>query len=281
MPGLSKSLTKGHLILALTERRPPPRKVAKEHKRVREVYDRTAERFVGVYERQAYPTILDYIARGYTDDALLQSLAVSLMTDWPAERLAALDDFTKVFLSNLLYGYNYGAQIQYRAIGGKGKFELKNLAELERLERRAVSMSRYAVVRTLERKLFMWTTSGVLAGYKPSEVPMNYGYLVDVSHKVGILGGYNEGRSRVVKKSWKGGEMQKTWAHAGADLKRRDSHVAVEGMTIGLEELFPVANGVKYPHDWENAGCDEWCNCHCYVEYVPGRNATVEPWNGE
>lgn len=281
MPGSNGSLLQNkHLILSLVESH-PPHKIKREWERVKEVYDRTAHRFRKTYERQAWERVEQYLNSGRRDESLLMALAITMMTDWPEQRNLSAAELTDALFLNILTGFELGGKQQFRALGGKGPFKLTDPIEKAALEQRARAMSAHAIFKTLDRKLFMWMTQGVLAGYKPGEAPMNYGYLIDVSHRVALLDGYNQGRSRVVHKSWKGGEMQKAWRHAGVDLKRRDSHVAVEGMTIGLHELFPVGmGGVRYPHDWENAGCEEWCNCHCYVEYLPGKNAQVKPWNG-
>ena len=51
----------------------------------------------------------------------------------------------------------------------------------------------------------------------------------------------------------------------------RDSHIAMHGQTVGVDEYFTLPSGqpIKYPGD-SSAGAAEVCNCQCRMEIVPG-----------
>lgn len=64
------------------------------------------------------------------------------------------------------------------------------------------------------------------------------------------------------------GRTKKTWLTM-LDDKVRDTHEEIEGVTIGIDELFQVGNSqMKFPHDWTtNPDPKEVINCRCAVEY--------------
>ena len=51
----------------------------------------------------------------------------------------------------------------------------------------------------------------------------------------------------------------------------RDSHIAMHGQTVGIDEDFTLPSGqkIKYPGD-SSAGAAEVCNCQCRMEIVQG-----------
>lgn len=59
----------------------------------------------------------------------------------------------------------------------------------------------------------------------------------------------------------------KTWLHIGGGYEDRESHVALDGVTIKMDEYFNV-NGhlALYPHD-PNLPVGEIVNCHCICVY--------------
>ena len=66
----------------------------------------------------------------------------------------------------------------------------------------------------------------------------------------------------------KGKNKKKTW-HTALDEKVRFSHMAMEGVTIGIDEYFHVGSSLMlYPLDVSGgASADEIVNCRCSVEY--------------
>ena len=54
--------------------------------------------------------------------------------------------------------------------------------------------------------------------------------------------------------------LEKTWWHVGGGKTDRQSHVACNGETIGVEETFSC--GLKHPHELD-APAEEIINCHC------------------
>lgn len=64
------------------------------------------------------------------------------------------------------------------------------------------------------------------------------------------------------------GLSQKTWL-AMPDNKVRETHIEVEGQTIGIDEYFQVGNSqMRFPHDWEMMpDPKEVVNCRCAIEY--------------
>ena len=64
------------------------------------------------------------------------------------------------------------------------------------------------------------------------------------------------------------GKTVKTW-WAMPDNKVRETHVEVEGQTIGIDEYFRVGNSqMRFPHDWVSSpDPKEVINCRCAVEY--------------
>ena len=60
--------------------------------------------------------------------------------------------------------------------------------------------------------------------------------------------------------------IQKTWLTAG-DARVRDSHVALDGDTIDVDEKF--ANGLSYPRDVNSSDASEVINCRCTLLLIP------------
>lgn len=57
-------------------------------------------------------------------------------------------------------------------------------------------------------------------------------------------------------------QVRRTWRDS-ADRKVRDSHVAVSGETVGMNETY--SNGLAYPHD-PNGPAEEVINCRCWED---------------
>jgi hypothetical protein len=66
--------------------------------------------------------------------------------------------------------------------------------------------------------------------------------------------------------------VQKMW-RATLDPKTRDSHAALNRVTIGIDEFF--SNGLEYPHD-PNGRPSEIINCRCIAEYKVDHLAGLE-----
>lgn len=60
-----------------------------------------------------------------------------------------------------------------------------------------------------------------------------------------------------------GGVKTKTWI-LGAGGNHRQSHIAVAGETVGINERF--SNGLRYPGDYRGSA-EETVNCGCYLKY--------------
>lgn len=57
---------------------------------------------------------------------------------------------------------------------------------------------------------------------------------------------------------------QKTWIHRGSGDKSRPEHVAMDGETVGLTELF--SNGLRWPGD-PSGSAEDNAQCNCIVEF--------------
>lgn len=63
------------------------------------------------------------------------------------------------------------------------------------------------------------------------------------------------------------GMKNKTWIHAGGGKTDRPTHVALDGVTIGIDKYFNVGGTLAlYPHD-SNLGAEDVVNCHCILTY--------------
>lgn len=62
---------------------------------------------------------------------------------------------------------------------------------------------------------------------------------------------------------------QKTWIHQGSSDKSRPEHMAMDGETVGIQELF--SNGLRWPGD-PTGSADDNAQCNCIVEFskLPG-----------
>ena len=60
---------------------------------------------------------------------------------------------------------------------------------------------------------------------------------------------------------------QKTWVHTGSGNSSRPEHEALDGETVGIDELF--SNGLRYPGD-PSGGAEDNAQCHCRIEYSRG-----------
>lgn len=63
------------------------------------------------------------------------------------------------------------------------------------------------------------------------------------------------------------GLAQKIWIHAGSSDKSRPEHIAMDGETVGISELF--SNGMRWPGD-PTGSADDNAQCHCRVEFSKG-----------
>lgn len=63
----------------------------------------------------------------------------------------------------------------------------------------------------------------------------------------------------------------KTWETVG-DNRVRESHAEVEGLTIGIDDVFVLQGGLlKFPHDTSlGISDDEVCGCRCTLSYSYG-----------
>ena len=81
------------------------------------------------------------------------------------------------------------------------------------------------------------------------------------STRVENLGRLNAG------KDWKeqsGEQIMKTWICTFHNS--RDSHIALHGVTIPIDEDFHAYGGpMQYPGDNSRVGPEEICNCQCYL----------------
>ncbi len=57
---------------------------------------------------------------------------------------------------------------------------------------------------------------------------------------------------------------QKTWIHRGNSDKSRPEHIALDGETVGLDELF--SNGLRWPGD-PSGSAEDNAQCNCIVEF--------------
>ena len=75
---------------------------------------------------------------------------------------------------------------------------------------------------------------------------------------------YDEYRQAVLE-----GKTRKQWKTEG-DSKVRRSHKEVDGVTIGIDELFSVGSSLmRYPKDISmGAGMEEVANCRCTIKYL-------------
>lgn len=63
------------------------------------------------------------------------------------------------------------------------------------------------------------------------------------------------------------GKTTKTWVTEG-DEKVREAHVAVDMVTIPIDQAFDVGGDqMLYPHDYENGSAENLVNCRCWCEY--------------
>lgn len=63
------------------------------------------------------------------------------------------------------------------------------------------------------------------------------------------------------------GMTKKTWIHSGGGKEDRESHLALDGKTIGMKEYFVVDGyNALYPHD-PNLPAGQVINCHCICIY--------------
>ncbi len=64
-----------------------------------------------------------------------------------------------------------------------------------------------------------------------------------------------------------GGLRTKTWKHNGGATNPRDEHVAMDGETVGIGELF--SNGMRWPGD-PAGGAEQNAHCNCSVVFGRG-----------
>ena len=67
-----------------------------------------------------------------------------------------------------------------------------------------------------------------------------------------------------------GVQCQKEWVCTGHNS--RDSHAKMNGVRVGLDELFPLDGGALWPGD-TSLPPEETCNCHCRIDIVTGGKA--------
>ena len=92
---------------------------------------------------------------------------------------------------------------------------------------------------------------------------------VDRSVKIAETETNNSANYEGLQEAIDNGFTQKTWVTM-QDNKVRETHRAIDGMTIGIDELFPVGNAeMRYPCDEEVAWDfpEESVNCRCVLQY--------------
>ncbi len=63
------------------------------------------------------------------------------------------------------------------------------------------------------------------------------------------------------------GMSKKTWLHVGGGFEDRESHLALDGKTIKVDEYFVInGNRALHPHD-QSLPVGEIVNCHCICTY--------------
>ena len=62
------------------------------------------------------------------------------------------------------------------------------------------------------------------------------------------------------------GATRKTW-QTMMDLRVRDSHDYLQGVTVGIDDEFYTANGNHTQYPGQFGVADEDCNCRCWVTY--------------
>ena len=140
-----------------------------------------------------------------------------------------------------------------------------------------------------KKKLNNALTSAIVQGKTLKELADSFQHVTDMNRnsairnaRTAMTGAQNGGRQKTFNDAVDMGiELQKEWITAG-DARVRDSHAALDGVTVGNEETFP--NGLRFPAD-PNGSPSEVYNCRCTMQaYMPKYNQkrtenTVESYN--
>ncbi len=194
----------------------------------------------------------------------------------PVNRIASVQG---AFRGAYRSGFQQGGRDQLSAWGLRGdRFELRDPYVLATIDTRSDRMGVLAS-STLDVLLLDQATDSAVRG--DTTPAFGVAALAAVNALIVPYRGYNEGRAETAVRSVPDGGVMKTWAVLGIVNKPREHHAQIEGMTIQLHDLFPVAGGVRWPHDWDMAGSAEWANCRHFAEYTAPETKAVEPWWGD
>ncbi len=128
-----------------------------------------------------------------------------------------------------------------------------------------------------KKKLNNALTSAIVQGKTLKELADSFQHVTDMNRnsairnaRTAMTGAQNGGRQKTFNDAASMGiELQKEWITAG-DARVRDSHAALDGVTVGNEETFP--NGLRFPAD-PNGSPSEVYNCRCTMQaYMPKYN---------
>lgn len=206
----------------------------------------------------------------------LAGLLAALAVGFAALRLEREERLRGLLERLLLHGFERGARAMLELWGEEAqRFSLTQPALRLALASRAGGMARLAHA-SLEAALYTQGAAAVQAGrYEGFRVA----HLADLNARLAAVSADNWGRSEAARRSVIG-RCLKRWVH-GRSKEPRPHHLALNGSTIDLNALFPVASGVAYPHDWARAGVEEWANCSCTVVYLPEEGVQIAPWYGD
>lgn len=242
-------------------------------------YRRAVEHFYRVLrETGSYEEAVRRAEAGASDAdvrAYLQGYLSTYLDD-PATRIR---DLHEPLASAYYEGFEQGGRDQLSQWGERGdRFNLTDPAVIGAITAAALAMATFATNTSDETLL----NQAVRSALRLDTIPdLDADHLAHLSSLIAPYRGYNEGRAETAIRSVPDGGIMKTWAVLGAANEPREHHQAIEGLTIHLHDLFPVGLGVKYPHDWDMAGAEEWAYCRHFAEYSAPEHAQIEPWWGE
>jgi hypothetical protein len=244
-----------------------------------EAYARARDEFARILrETGAYQHALDRALAGASSEQVRMYL-LGYATAYLGGSALRARGATPAFEAAYRQGFEQGGRDQLSAWGFRGeRFRLRDRFTRAALDARAANTAAYAF-ETLDGRLLDQATASVMrADSSPS---LDVAALALGSAAVVAYRAYNEGRAETATRSVPDEGVMKTWAVLGTAKEPREHHSLIEGMTIMLHDLFPVAGGVRWPHDWDMAGAEEWVYCRHFAEYRAPEGAHVDPWWGE
>ena len=242
-------------------------------------YERARDDFArALRDTGAYDQALARALAGASSDqvrAYLMGYALGYLGGTALRAFGATPAFEQAYRD----GFEQGGRDQLSAWGYRGdQFDLRDARTRAALDARAANSAAYAF-DTLDRRLLDQATASVMRGdHTPT---LDVAALALASAAAIAYRSYNEGRAETATRSVPDGGVMKTWAVLGYAKEPREHHVDIEGMTILLHDLFPVGGGVRWPHDWDMAGAEEWMHCRHFAEYSAPEGVRIEPWWGE